>query len=240
MARTNPDRVLVAHEQTLSRLGIASLIAKDPTLSLVAQTATLAETVESAVRCGASVVVTGLRLNDGTALDLLVRLHDRKPPIGLVVLLSQARVHDLFALWEAGGHAILSEGVDTFGLWSTVHLVAKGSRTVDATMAETLIGLLARLPPDLQDIRVQETGILSLLASGLGQRGVARALQLKPAHLTDRFPRLGRDLGLKRPSETATGRIRHTLQHPNGSDLFRHEPERESNRPSTSGHRSRP
>ena len=218
-------RVLVAHERTVSRLGIASLVTKDPDLSVVAQTATLLETREALQHTEPDVVVTGRSLDGASGVDLLTRIAEvaTRRPLGLVVLLADACVHDLLDLWTSGGHAVLSEGVDALGLQSAIHMAARGWRVVDGSLAESLSCLLKNLPPAWEDLQEQETRILGLLASGLSNREIALALCLKPSIVRRRLSRLRRDLGLHSRSEAAAWWTRYSLEHPDCSGIVVHE-----------------
>ena len=101
MASSKVTTVLLVDDHDLIRQGLARAFERDPGFEIVGQAGSVAEGHGLASETLPDVVVTDVRLPDGTGLDLVRALRAESREIGLVVLTMYAGDEQLFAALEA-------------------------------------------------------------------------------------------------------------------------------------------
>jgi DNA-binding NarL/FixJ family response regulator len=139
------------------------------------------------------VVVTDVRLPDGTGLDLVRRLRLTHPELAIVVLTMYAGDDQLFAAMEAGASAFVAKDMPADQvLAAAVHaLIAPHSFTAEdfaAAMRRKLSDVGPRLSP-------RELEVLGMLGDGLGITALAKCLHVSEStaktHVSKIYEKLG-------------------------------------------------
>src|SRR5680860_465387 len=103
------DTVLLVDDHDLIRQGLARAFERNDDFAVVGEAATVEEGRELAKALKPTVVVTDVRLPDGTGLDLVRSLRQGDSTIGIVVLTMYAGDEQLFAALEAGASAFVAK-----------------------------------------------------------------------------------------------------------------------------------
>jgi DNA-binding NarL/FixJ family response regulator len=139
------------------------------------------------------VVVTDVRLPDGTGLDLVRRLRLTHPELAIVVLTMYAGDDQLFAAMDAGASAFVAKDMPADQvLAAAVHaLIAPHSFTAEdfaAAMRRKLSDVGPRLSP-------RELEVLGMLGNGLGITALAMRLHVSEStaktHVSKIYEKLG-------------------------------------------------
>src|SRR3954451_21069551 len=96
-------RVLLIDDHDLIRQGLARAFERADDFGVVGQAASVSQGLRSFLELGPDVLVTDVRLPDGTGLDLVREIRSRGFDTGVVVLTMDAGDEQLFAGLEAGG-----------------------------------------------------------------------------------------------------------------------------------------
>src|SRR3569623_1301937 len=100
--------VLLVDDHELLRQGLARAFERTDDFEVVGAAGSVAEAKALAARLQPDVVVTDVRLPDGTGLDLVRELRAQSETVGIVVLTMYAGDEALFGALEAGASAFVA------------------------------------------------------------------------------------------------------------------------------------
>jgi DNA-binding NarL/FixJ family response regulator len=193
-------RVVVGEDQPLVREGIVRVL-EDGGFEVVGTAADAPDLVRKAKAHHPDVVITDIQMppdqtDDGLRAAQLIRASD--PEVGVLVL--SQYLEDQYALDLVGDRAegvgyLLKEKVgDVAGFTDAVRRVANGGSAFDPDVVARLVGRQRHKSP-LDDLTGREAEVLSLMAEGLSNSGIAERLVVGvPAverHVTSIFGKLG-------------------------------------------------
>ena len=99
--------VLLVDDHDLIRQGLTRAFDRHDEFSVVGQAASVADGEQQADALQPDVVVTDVRLPDGSGIDLVARLRTKRTDVGIVVLTMFAEDSALFAALDAGASAFV-------------------------------------------------------------------------------------------------------------------------------------
>ena len=163
--------LLLVDDHQLIREGLRRAFERTTDCQVVAEAASVGEGLAQQDHHHAKVVITDLRLPDGSGLDLVRILRKREPDLGLVVLTMYPSDEQLFLAIDAGASAFLAKDLPS----DEVVRVARGAAfsprsfttlNLDSALARKDSAPQPRLSP-------RERHVLKLLAAGdtVGQIG---------------------------------------------------------------------
>ncbi|MFP5362684.1 MAG: response regulator transcription factor [Thermoleophilia bacterium] len=195
-------RVLVAEDQVLLRAGLVGILEKCD-IDVVAQAADATDLLRKARAHKPDVVVTDVQMppdhtDDG--LRAAVQIRRELPGTGVLVLsqfLEESYAVDLVGEDAAGVGYLLKDRVgDVATFIESVRRVAAGGSALDPRVVASMLGRRRKDDP-LELLSPRERDVLSHMAEGLSNQGIAQALHVTPAavekHVTGIFNKL--DLG---------------------------------------------
>jgi DNA-binding NarL/FixJ family response regulator len=200
VAQPAPIRVLVGEDQPIVREGIVHVLA-DSGFEVVGTADNARDLVRMARSGRPDVVVTDIQMPPDHADDGLraaLEIRSAQPGVGVLVLsqfLEDRYAYDLVADGAQGVGYLLKEKVGDLRVFTdAVRRVADGGSALDPDVVARLVGRLRRSSP-LDRLTKRETEVLSLIAEGYSNAGVARELVVTVAaverHVTSIFDKLG-------------------------------------------------
>jgi DNA-binding NarL/FixJ family response regulator len=190
---TAPANVLLVDDHDLIRQGLSRAFERQSDFIVTGQAASVAEAKSLAVSLRPDVVVTDVRLPDGTGFDLVRELRQTNSEIGLVVLTMYAGDEQLFTALEAGASAFVAKDAPAEDVVAAARhaLVAPRSFTA-ANLADAM---RRRMEPRGPQLSPRELEVLGLLAEGLGVAAIARKLYVSEStaktHISKIYEKLG-------------------------------------------------
>jgi DNA-binding NarL/FixJ family response regulator len=200
VAQPAPIRVLVGEDQPIVREGIVHVLA-DSGFEVVGTAGDARDLVRKARSGRPDVVVTDIQMPPDHADDGLraaLEIRSAQPGVGVLVLsqfLEDRYAYDLVADGAQGVGYLLKEKVGDLRVFTdAVRRVADGGSALDPDVVARLVGRRRRSSP-LDRLTKRETEVLSLIAEGYSNAGVARKLVVTVAaverHVTSIFDKLG-------------------------------------------------
>lgn len=198
--------VLVVDDHALVRLGLARAFERAGEFEIAAQASTVQEALAAASEHLPAVVVTDIRLPDGSGLDLVQTLRKRYPSIAIVVVTMYGGDDYLFQALEAGASAFVSKESPAEQVVGAARqaLVAPLAFTA-ANLVEALQRRQSRQPIALSP---REMEILELLADGLGVSGIARQLFVSESTAKTHIGRIYEKLGAGNRAQAIMSAVR--------------------------------
>lgn len=187
--------VLVVDDHPVVRTGLRAVLDAEEELSVVGEAATGEEAITLAEHLRPDVVLCDLRLGAGMdGIDVITALNHAPPAPAVVIVTTFDREAEIAAAIEAGaaGYLVKDTPPDTI-----VHAVRTAATGGTYLPPETSAKLLARLRNPRPRLTAREREVLRLLATGVGNKEIARELFVTQAtvksHLVRIFTKLDVD-----------------------------------------------
>jgi len=188
-------RLVLAEDHPVVRVGLERLLANEEDIDIVGTADDGAAAVELVAQQEVDVVLMDLSMPvmDGIeATRRIVEAHDGN--VRVVVLTSLSAREEIMAALDAGASGYLLKDAEPEELLAGVRAAARGDAPLAPRAAKEVLSARAeeRTQPELS---AREMEVLELVARGLPNKLIARALQISEktvkAHLTQVFQRIG-------------------------------------------------
>jgi DNA-binding NarL/FixJ family response regulator len=198
--------VLLIDDHELIRQGLAGAFTQADGFDVAGQAASVADGLAQAHELAPDVVVTDVRLPDGSGLDVVRTLRKENKQIGLVVLTMYAGDEQLFAAMDAGASAFVGKDSPTSTVISAARQASVAPLTFACTgLAEAMIRRMSSSAPRLSD---RERQVLDLLAEGLGVSAIAGRLYLSESTAKSHIGRIYDKLGAANRAQALVAAMR--------------------------------
>ena len=185
--------VLLIDDHELIRQGLAGAFSQAEGFDVAGQAGSVAEGIALAQELRPDVVVTDVRLPDGSGLDVVRALRKEDRRIGLVVLTMYAGDEQLFAAMDAGASGFVGKDSPTSSVIGAARQAVVAPLTFTCTgLAEAMVRRMSSGAPRLSD---RERQVLDLLAEGLGVSAIAGRLYLSESTAKSHIGRIYEKLG---------------------------------------------
>ena len=184
-------RIALVDDHRLFRAGVRTGLSD--AVEVVGEAGTVADALEMASIHHPDVVVTDIRLPDGSGLDVTRELRAEHPTLGIVVLTMYAGDDQLFGALEAGASAFVPKD-------SAAENVVAAARHALASPNAFSAGDLAdavrrRISPDRPRLSQRESQVLQLLADGMSVANISKKLYVSEStaktHISKLYEKLG-------------------------------------------------
>lgn len=178
-------RLVVADDHAVVREGLLALIATAADIECVGAAADGAEAIELVGHRRPDVVLMDLAMPGTDGVHATRVITERHPDVRVVVLTSFGEESRIRAALDAGAHGYLLKHVEPDDLLDAVRVAHRGGVPLDPRAGRVLLDMRRRPGAELTR---RETEVLRLVATGLANKQVGRALGISErtvkAHLT--------------------------------------------------------
>lgn len=195
--------VMVIDDRAIVREGVRGIMARQPDLELVAESAYIDDAVWLYQSCRADVVLMDLHLRSGSGLDGMRALlrHDRNARI--VVLTDHGDEEHVFRAISSGARGYVLKSDDALQILCALRAVHAGRRYLTPEASE----LLAAYVPG-SALTSREKQVIDLLARGEKNRVIARHLGLRDETVKGHIKNILSKLGARSRTEAVSKAIR--------------------------------
>lgn len=185
--------VLLIDDHDLIRQGLRRAFELDGHFEVVGEAGTVADALEAAARLRPDVVVTDIRLPDGSGLDVTRQLRAEQPTLGIIVLTMYAGDEQLFGALEAGASAFVPKDTAAENVIAAArHAFASPNAFSAGDLADAV---RRRISPSRPRLSPRETEVLALLADGMPVAAIAKKLYVSEStaktHISKLYEKLG-------------------------------------------------
>lgn len=173
-------RILIVDDHTLLRAGLRRILEDELSDCVVGEAASARELLEAVTRHDWNIVLLDIGLPDRSGLDALEDLRRARPDLPVLVLSMHGEEPFALRAFRAGASGYVTKERAPDELLRAVQRVVSGGRYVSASLAEKLVGVVARDRDDLPHERLsqREFEVFRALAAGKTVTEVASALFL--------------------------------------------------------------
>ena len=181
---SEPIRVLVADDSPEFRRGIRALLAGVEDITIIAEAASGDEAVVRATNSQPDVVLMDLKMPVLNGIEAAQRIVGASPHIAVLMFTMFEDDESILAAMRAGGRGYLLKGSSRREITRAIHVAAEGGVIFGPGVARRVLEQFASgtaqdvdLFPQLSE---REREILTLIADGLTNAGIAARLGLSP------------------------------------------------------------
>lgn len=193
MLEPEQHTVLLVDDHELIRQGLTHAFERQRDFRVVGAAGSVAQGLEMARAHSPTVVVTDIRLPDGTGLDLVRALRSEDDEVGIVVLTMYAGDDQMFGALEAGASAFVAKDAPADDVVAAARHARVSPRSF--TAADLADAMRRKMSPTGPQLSPRETEVLRLLAEGLGVSAIARQLFVSEStaktHISKIYEKLG-------------------------------------------------
>jgi DNA-binding NarL/FixJ family response regulator len=197
-------RVLIADDEALVRAGFHAILETQDDIDVVGEAADGVEVVEQARALRPDVVLMDIRMPGIDGIEATRRLLRDAQPTKVLMLTTFDLDEYLYEAMRSGASGFLLKDVPREQLISAIRTVVRG----DALLAPALVKRLiddfvrrpspaTRVPPQVERLSARELDVLKLIARGLSNREIAKALFLSEATVRTHVAHILTKLGLR-------------------------------------------
>ncbi len=199
-------RVLLADDQQLVRAGLRGLLERDPEISVVAE----AEDGEEALRLTRQhrpdVAMLDIRMPhlDGLAVTRRLTGEPETANVRIIVLTTFETDAYIFEALKAGASGFLSKTVSREELCRAVKVVAGGEALLSPSVTQRVIEEFSRRPEPVQaaperlsSLTAREREVMAMIAAGMSNAEVGRALRMSPLTAKTHVSRIITKMGVR-------------------------------------------
>jgi two-component system NarL family response regulator len=217
-AGTSPVRVLIVEDHDLFRTGLASYLAGQPDLEVVAQASGGRLGVRLALELEPDVVLMDLRMPDMDGTEATQAIVKARPTIKVVALTIASGDADIAAALKSGACAFLVKDSPIEDVAAAVRAAAAGVAWLSPRAAEAVLGQIRRQrlaseteSPGANELSAREVDVLRLLARGLENAEIAEELEISPSTAKNHVSSILAKLGLPNRIQAAIYAVRNEL-----------------------------
>jgi DNA-binding NarL/FixJ family response regulator len=185
--------VLLVDDHPVIRAGVRGMLDGEPDIVVAGEAASGAEAVVAARALRPDVVLMDLRMPGLDGVGATAQVLAAAPATRVVVLTTYETDADILRAVEAGAAGYLLKDVSRSDLVNAVRVAARGDTVLAPSVASRLLHQVRR--PAAEALSPREVEVLRLVARGLSNVEVGRALHIAEAtvktHLLRAFGKLG-------------------------------------------------
>jgi DNA-binding NarL/FixJ family response regulator len=172
--------VLITDDHTIVRDGLRQIVSETADITIAAEAASAAETLDKLRAVSVDVLILDLNLPDRHGLDLLAQVRVLYPRLPVLILSVHKEAEYAIRLLKAGAAGYVGKDVARDQLVDAIRKVARGERYIESDIAESVALRLVDDGdvPQHERLSDRERQVLVLIASGKPPRVIASELNL--------------------------------------------------------------
>jgi len=185
-----PIRILIVENQTLTRLGIKTILNEQSDVKIVGEAQTGAEGFELFRTLKPDVTILSLRLPDSCAIDILEDYYNENPKSKILILAEHAGDSEISRSLKKGVSGYVCKDVSESEFIKAIRAVGAGRKYIPAEIAAILSESFAQ-----EELTPSERKILQAIVAGKANKEIAYDLKVSQntvkTHVKNVFEKLG-------------------------------------------------
>jgi two-component system NarL family response regulator len=189
--QSNTIRVLVVDDHSIVRQGLATIINRDPEMTVIAQ----AEDGQQAIACFGEhqpdVTLMDLRMPQMGGVEAITAICSQFKPARIIVLTTYDGDEDIYRGLQAGAKGYLLKDAKPNELLNAIRMINRGQQYIPPEVGAKLVQRMSN--PELSD---RELEVLRLMGQGMSNSDIATALTIGESTVKSHVNRILSKLGV--------------------------------------------
>jgi DNA-binding NarL/FixJ family response regulator len=189
-----PICILLVDDHDLIRQGLRKVLHNEPDMAVIGEAASCAAALAAVGATSPDVTILDIGLPDGNGVDLVPRLKQLSPNMGIVVLTMYDDDEHLFRTLDVGASAFVAKSAPSSGLVAAVRHAAASPHAFSAVMLAEAMRRRMSVQHGVV-LTAREIEIVELLKLGLSVNAIAARLFISAStiktHLSNVYGKLG-------------------------------------------------
>lgn len=216
MNRERPMRILLVDDHEVVRLGLRTLLEREPQFEVVGEAGTAEEAVERTLTLRPDVVVMDIRLPGKSGIEACREIVQRLPETHVIMLTSYAEDELLFEAIEAGAAGYVLKRVGSDDLVRAIKAVGRGESLLSPEVTARVMARVRQASREsgraaFAALTEQELRVLAMVAAGKTNREIAHTLHLSEGTVRNYVSAILGKLGLSNRAEAAAYAVKHRI-----------------------------
>ncbi len=210
-------RIILVDDHEVVRLGLRSLLARQPQFEIVGEASTASEAVEKALELKPDIVVMDIRLPGKSGIEACREITSRQPQTKVIMLTSYAEDELLFDAIAAGASGYVLKQIGSGELVRALETVGRGESLIDPMLTQKVFAKVREATRRAEgdafaNLSDQEMRILALIAEGKTNREIATHVFLSEKTVRNYVSSLLSKLNLSTRAQAAAYAVQHRVQ----------------------------
>lgn len=183
-------RALLIESQTLTRLGIKSVLAATDDVELIGEVDNASDGLKEFAELKPDVAILGLRFPDSCTIDDLDNYFVATPTAKIIVLAEHAGDAEITRALKKGALGYICKDVEPDELLKAIRTVNAGRKYIPADIAEILSEHVGS-----EELTATESNVLRMIVGGMSNKEIAFALDISEntvkTHVQNIFGKIG-------------------------------------------------
>ena len=209
--------ILLVDDHEVVRVGLRTLIERQPGMEVVGEAGTVAQAIFLARQLAPDVVVMDIRLPDDSGLEACRQIKAERSETKIIILTSYPDDKTIFDAIAAGADGYVLKLVGSSELIRALEQVGRGESPLDPSIANRILAKVREATKREQAqafacLSAQEVRILALIAEGQTNREIGAALHLSEKTVRNYVSDILSKLGLTSRAQAAAYAARHRIE----------------------------
>lgn len=209
-------RILLADDHEIVRLGLRSLLERQPGYEVIAEAESGAEAVARAIEFEPNIVLMDIRMPGMSGVEACEQITRKVPNAKVIMLTAYAEDEMLFSAIRAGAAGYVLKQVGSNDLIKAIEAAARGEASLDPALTQRVFAEVRRAVQDqtakaFGDLTDQELRVLAQIAEGKTNRDIAAILFLGEGTVRNYASTILSKLNLSNRAEAVAYAIKHRI-----------------------------
>jgi DNA-binding NarL/FixJ family response regulator len=211
------QRILIVDDHEVVRLGLRSLLDRQPNFEVIAEASNAKEALERTADYEPDVVVMDIRLPGTSGIEACQEITEQFPSVKVIMLTSYAEDDMLFSAIRAGAAGYVLKQIGGNDLVRAIEAVGRGEALLDPSLTQRVFEQVRKAQRDAEasafaGLTNQEMQVLHLVSEGRTNREIAEALYLGEGTVRNYVSNILGKLGVSNRAEAAAYAVQHNLK----------------------------
>ena len=211
------QRILLVDDHEVVRLGLKSLLERNPQFDIVGEASSAREAIEQVTTLQPDVVVMDIRLPGTSGIEACEEIVNRFPATKVIMLTSYVEDEMLFSAIRAGASGYILKQIGSEDLVKALEAVGRGEALLDPAVTQRVFQEVRRAVKEEEasafaHLSQQEKHVLLLVSEGKTNREIAKLLFLGEGTVRNYVSSILSKLGVNNRAEAAAYAVEHNLR----------------------------
>lgn len=208
MTPSSPIRILIAEDHLIARVGIGTIVAMQPDMTVIAEASNGAQALELYRQHRPDITLMDIRMPHMNGIEAIAAIRREDNSAKIIALSTFGGDEDIRRALSAGAASYLTKEVLHDELLKAIHAVSSGQTYLPPAVAATLASQMPR--PDLS---AREMEVLQLIVRGYSNKQIGAALDIAEHTVKNHVKSILNKLGVEDRTQAATSALMRGIIH---------------------------